>query len=317
MKAETGWKHFAPGGPGPFDTWHGAVWQGGDAQMGPSVLITAGVHGDEYEGPAAVLEIARRLADEQLRGSVTAIPVVNPLAFAASTRTTPDDGVNLARVFPGNRRGTVTERLAADVFEHFARASQFVIDLHSGGVEYLFLPLAGFYGSPGNCNPSFAAARRFGLPVLWQLPETDGVLSREARRHGAVAIGHEYFGAGQLSCQGVQRYVEGVLSCLRFWGLLEGSPLPAAGQVHTGDWQLAAASGLFLAQGSLGTEVEKGDLIAVIEQVPGKRIPVFAERAGKILGLRSKAFIREGNWAVLVGASAGNSTVGEENLEQT
>src|SRR5688572_6593572 len=70
---------------------------------GPSVLVTAGVHGDEYEGPAAIAEAASWLSPLSLSGNVCMIPEANPFAFAAGTRTSPADGVNLARVFPGKK----------------------------------------------------------------------------------------------------------------------------------------------------------------------------------------------------------------------
>ena len=87
-----------------------------------------------------------------------AIPVVNPLAFAAGTRTTPDDGLNLAHTFPGTASGSPTEQLAAAVFDQFVANADYLIDLHSGGVEYLFQPLVGFYGEPEPDNASFQAA---------------------------------------------------------------------------------------------------------------------------------------------------------------
>ncbi len=127
--------------------------------------------------------------------------------------------------------------------------STFVIDLHSGGVEYLFLPVAGFYGEMEGTNASFRAARSFGLPSLWQLPPTDGVMSDEASNLGKVAIGHEYLGAGQLSPEGTLAYVQGTMNCLREWSILSAEPVAAdvtEQSCFTGDWQLANTVGLFL-----------------------------------------------------------------------
>lgn len=298
------WKRFESSGVPAMD-----YWQSGTGQ-GPQVLITACVHGDEYEGPAAVLELTKRLEGMSIAGTVVAIPIVNPLAFEAGTRLTPEDGLNLARTFPGKPDGSVTERLAAAVFEKFARPSQFLIDFHSGGVEYLFVPLAGFYGSGRAGNPSYEAAVRFGLPVQWQLPETRGVLSCEASLLGKVAVGHEYLGAGQLSAEGVERYVEGTLSCLRYWGLLDDQPpMSPAPAVFTGDWELAGGDGLFLCHRALGDCVRQGELVAEIQPVPGKSIPLISRFAGKLLGVRSKAWIRKGNWAIFVGNPEGKLVV--------
>lgn len=298
--------------PAGFNGWR--TWQAtADAQIelfccrgnsaGPLALITAGVHGDEYEGPAAVFSLAQVLSPDHLQGTVVAVPVANPAAFAAGTRLHPQDGLNLARTFPGNAHGGPTERLAAAIFEELAVRADYVIDLHSGGVEYSFLPVTGFYGMPKNDNSSFEAARAFGLPALWQLPPTNGVLSHEAWRLGKVAIGAEYRGAGQLSAHGVRDYRNGILACLARWGLLPASPKPPTTiAVFEGDWQLASSSGIFTACCQIGDAVSKGAKLAAILGTRGEVLQEFVSSChGLVLGLRSKAYIRCENWALLVG----------------
>jgi predicted deacylase len=274
------------------------------ASLHPLALITAGVHGDEYEGPAAVQEFSRLVDPHALRGSAIAIPVANPMAFAAGRRTSPCDGVNLARTFPGDPSGSPTERLAAWLFDTFVREAGFLIDLHSGGVEYVIAPLAGFYGAPAPDNATFVAAAHFGLPYLWQLPETSGVLSCEAHKLGIVSIGNEYLGAGQLSEEGLSSYVEGISRCLELWAIAAAeyrSP-PQPHTVFAGDWQLSGTAGIFRARCSPGDSVKCGGMLAEITDLRGAVVErIVSERAGTVLGLRSKAFIGEGNWAVLIG----------------
>ena len=272
----------------------------------PLTVVTAGVHGDEYEGPAAIAELADLLNPEQMEGSVIAVPVANPYAFQAATRNTPDDGLNLARVFPGDASGSVTQKLAAHLFELIDGRADHLIDLHSGGVEYVFHPLAGFYGPPDEGNASYQAARRSGLPVLWQLPETPGVLSREAWRRGITAVGAEYLGAGQLARTGVDAYVAAVLSCLAFWGTLpQHEPFAPGGEVLRGDWQLARTAGIFHSCIPVGTRLTAGQEIAQIRDIRGSVLERFAApHDGILLALRSKAYIREGAWGVLVATNA-------------
>ena len=284
------------------------VFCAGDAAQGPTALITAGVHGDEYEGPAALADLARKLDSSKLHGRVLLVPVVNPLARATGTRITQEDGKNLARCFPGAEQGTVTERLAHAVYEHLLRPADFLIDLHSGGVEYRFLPVAGFYGEIADNNASLQAARIFGLPALWQLPPTDGVLSYEATRLGKTAIGHEYLGGGELSLAGAEAYRDGVERCLRLWSILRETPDAASIQdavataIYTGDWQMSAASGLFIASVQLGGSVAEGDVLAHIYDERGEVLQtIFAQSAGTVLGLRCKAHVEQGKWAVLLG----------------
>jgi predicted deacylase len=276
----------------------------GDHASGPTALITAGVHGDEYEGPAAVARLSQELAATPLRGRVLLVPVANPLARLSGTRVTQQDDRNLARCFPGESGGSITERLAHAIFEHLLRTSDYLIDLHSGGVEYLFLPLAGFYGEAATDNRSYVAARIFGLPALWQLPSTPGVLSKEAISTGKVAIGHEYGGAGQLSPQGAEAYVQGVKNCLCAWSILPGaSPAPSSNQhLYSGDWLQSAEMGLFLPQVELGSRVDENALLATIHDERGQAVQqIHAPFAGRVLGLRSKAHIPPHAWTVLLG----------------
>ncbi len=269
---------------------------------GPFALITAGIHGDEYEGPAAVAGFVEKLTSLPLAGSVAAIPVANPTAWRGSQRTSPDDGINLARTFPGKADGSPTERLAAALFDLAGQADH-LIDLHSGGVEYLFLPLCGFYGESQEANPSFAAARHFGLPTLWQMPATAGVLSCELWKRGRAVVGCEYLGAGQLSPEGRDAYVQGILSSLAYWKLLPGGfLLPAHGRACAGEWLMSATTGLFVAHCTLGETVAPGQLLAEIRHPRGNTLQSFHApgTGGFVLAIRSKAYIRPDNWGVLI-----------------
>ncbi len=295
MKWRNGWQQWEALPGVTLDVFHAS----GPAN-GPAALAIAGIHGDEYEGPAAIARLVAGLDTSRLRGSFTAVPVANPPAFLAGTRLSPD-GLNLARCFPGDARGGPTQRLAAAIFETLAAPAEYLIDLHSGGVEYLFLPVAGFYGEPSPANPSFAAARIFGLPSLWKLPETAGVLSCEAARRGAVAIGNEYLGAGQLSPEGVAAYERGIRNCLSAWGIYDEPVVtPADCRLLIGDWQLATQSGICYAEQQLGAALRHGQRIARIESVTGTVREEFFAPAGAVLGgIRSKAYIKPENWAVL------------------
>ncbi len=297
MNWQKGWQSWEPVPGVQLD-----VFCAGGREQGKTAVITAGVHGDEYEGPAALIQLTRQLMERSLSGTVVAIPVANPPAFAAGTRTNPEDGLNLARCFPGHAGGKPTERLAAALFEHLGLHADYLIDLHSGGVEYQFVPLAGFYGPPDEANPSYQAARCFALPYLWQLPATPGVLSHEVFKRGGVAIGNEYLGAGRLSNLGAEAYCEGILRCLAHWGLSADEFSITSGQkLLIGDWRLAAQSGLFTSYVELGEEVRAGTQVGSISDPRGRILEkLIATHDGRIAALRSKAYIREGNWAVLV-----------------
>src|SRR5438067_896696 len=99
---------------------------------GPSLLITGGVHGDEYEPMAAVRELIQSLNPQRFCGKITLVPVVNEPAFARPSRTA-DDGLDLARTCPGRPNGTITQRVA-HALSGLIRQADYYIDLHTGGL---------------------------------------------------------------------------------------------------------------------------------------------------------------------------------------
>ena len=115
------------------------------AEPGPTLVALGGVHGDEYEGPHAVRLAFDALDTGRMAGSFVGVPQCNVPAFAAGTRTSPIDGLNLARIFPGDAQGTITERIAYNLGEHVIAGCDFLIDLHSSGAPTAIAPLIGYY----------------------------------------------------------------------------------------------------------------------------------------------------------------------------
>lgn len=288
-----------------------SVFQCRGAQPGPVAAITAGIHGDEYEGPAALFELARELSPDQLQGTLLLIPIANPSAFRNGTRTSPLDGRDLARTFPGDAAGSSTGQLAAALFDRLSKVD-YLVDLHSGGTDYTFAPVAGFYGPPAESNASFLAASWFGFETLWQLPETPGVLSYELHRRGATVCGCEFGGAAQLAGEGRAAYRRGVLSCLAAWGVY-GEPERPIGRSTplAGDWMRAEADGLFIAGVQPGAAVHRGQNLATIVDARGRVVQqIEADSTGTVLGIRSKASVVRGSMTVLLGRSIGEAHVG-------
>jgi N-alpha-acetyl-L-2,4-diaminobutyrate deacetylase len=89
---------------------------------GPTALLTGGNHGDEYEGPVALFDLTNKLRPEEVTGRVIIVPAMNYPAFLAARRTSPIDGGNMNRVFPGRPDGGVTEKIA----DYFQRARHWI-----------------------------------------------------------------------------------------------------------------------------------------------------------------------------------------------
>jgi predicted deacylase len=311
----------APGTMGRFDIEFARRADGSPATFplivvegrapGPTAMMTAGIHGDEYEGPRALWALADRLSSLPAKGRVLMVPIANLDAFSAGTRTSPTDGQNLARIFPGDPQGTLTFRLADALFR-VVRMADVLVDLHSGGVRLAFMEVCGFYSGGPGVTPQIAArslalARGMGLQRLWRLPPRAGVLSYEAMLAGIPAIGAESGGRGGQLQADVDRYAAGLLRVLVHEGILsevpEGIPAaaPATSAVLDGDWALAPCGGFIESAVGLGQAVEAGHLLAVIRSPAGEVLArLRAEQGGIVMGVRHLASIQPGEWATCV-----------------
>ncbi|NKB53130.1 MAG: hypothetical protein GKR97_13060 [Rhizobiaceae bacterium] len=125
--------------------------RGGD---GPVMLVTGATHGDEFEGPAAMMRLVQQLNPDELKGQVILIPALNAPALSASSRVSPLDGANLNRAFPGDPDGGPTAMIADFVETELLPLCDAAIDLHSGGKASFFpLQLWRLKQRIQNCEP--------------------------------------------------------------------------------------------------------------------------------------------------------------------
>src|SRR5262249_39719552 len=135
---------------------------------GPTVIIEGGNHGDEYEGPITICELIRELDPGQPQGRLILMPAINVHAVIAGQRTSPVDGLNFNRAFPGDPRGSITQQIS-DFMTHeiFSRGDAF-LDLHSGGSSLDLLPSAIIEPTDDHAlfERNVAAVRAFAAPMI-------------------------------------------------------------------------------------------------------------------------------------------------------
>lgn len=118
---------------------------------GPTLLITAGIHGGEYPGIAAAIEISQAIEPEVISGCLIIIHPVNIRSFwERSAFVTPDDGKNLNREFPGDVNGTLSQKTAWLLSRHFFPLADFYADLHSGDIHEELYPYVYYPGLPNS-----------------------------------------------------------------------------------------------------------------------------------------------------------------------
>lgn len=195
---------------------------------GPTALLTAGTHGDEYEGQVALLKLARELAAGDVPGRVIILPALNYPAVMAGRRNSPLDGGNLNRVFPGDPDDGPTSMIAHYVASELFPLADLVIDLHSGGSSLDHLPLA--LARPGKTEDDRKAIRRllqdFGAPFSVVTTGAGGgagaTLYAAAEAVGIPALTTELGGGNTLSEVGLGIAEAGVRRVLRQYGIATG-----------------------------------------------------------------------------------------------
>jgi predicted deacylase len=270
---------------------------------GARLTITSGVHGDEFEGPRALWNLTREHLRAD-RGTLVVTPVVNIPAYEAGTRTSPLDGMNLARVFPGKEDGLPSERLAYTLFHQIVMGSDLLVDLHSGGTNYLHCPLMGFYDQCGETGQrSLAAAQSTGWEILWAAPHRAGVLSFEAVKHGIPAIGTEVGGAGRCFAEDVAIYPKTFHNLLVHQGLIDGDVTESTEMsIIDGDWYLSPTAGFLENEVSLHQQIQPGLLLGRVYDHTGcQKAEIRALHHGIVVGLRTFPTIQAGEWSVFVG----------------
>lgn len=277
--------------------------------QGPTIVVMAGNHGDEYEGQVIVSHLIREILPTMITGQLILLPMANFPAAEAGLRTSPLDGGNLNRHFPGNPSGTPTEIIAHYIENTLLAQANYVIDLHSGGSSLLYdgaNMLALEPRDPNEAEHVKTLLKSFGLPKAFFHAPNPVTLSSAARRQGAISIVTELGGAGMITPTILEQAMQGLLHLLGHAGLLHGSLVPAKAPTQTQFMRIDASrhyvyareAGLFEPRVELGAQVQVGDTAALIhfpntpERPPEK---VLFEGNGSVICKRVPAQVRAGD----------------------
>ena len=231
---------------------------------GPTLFISAAIHGDELNG----VEIIRRLLTyrrfERLKGCLICVPVIYSFGMLQHSRYSPD-GRDLNRSFPGSERGSLTARLCHIFLEQVVKKCDYGIDLHTGAQHRSNLPQI-----RGNLDDEQTAvlAASFGVPVLLNANERDGSLRQVAIENNIKVLLYEAGEALRYDEVSIKVGVAGILNVMRGLGMIAATrlkkPLPEPYIARSSRWLRAPDSGSFQAKVGLGDRVNKGDLIGTV-----------------------------------------------------
>lgn len=285
-------------GPIPVLLTHGV-------KPGKTLVITAGIHGDEYEGVRAIFDLHAELEPATLSGSVLAVPVANPPAFWNGTRCSPADGANLARSFPGVRNGKSSEVLAYWIGEAIIAHADFYIDLHSAGVMLNMPTMVGYQAGDERAR---VAAMAFGAPVVWAHPRlSPGRSLTAAAERGIPWLYTEARGAGRIDASDLAIYKRGLKNLMRHLGMVSGTiDAPRPRQLLIGDGDLDASvsatrDGFFVPDVALLSAVQAGQIIGRSLDLFGTTTEIFyAPCEGVVAMLRAFPVVKTGDAVCLI-----------------
>ena len=270
---------------------------------GPTLAVLAGIHGDEFEGVAAIHRVFGEANPTDWTGCLLAVPLVNLPAATAISRFSPIDHVNLARVFPGDISGTYSQRLAAAITSCIIRHADLLLDLHSAGAGYSMPTLCGhtWLGDPVS-DRSRQAALAFGAPVVWEDCEpAPGRTLAAAQELGIPSVYAETTGGGWLRPGDVAAFARGIRNLLHHLGVCRGDvPTPPEPLFVRGGGDLDFAvrseqSGFLVNAVELLDRVGAGDRLGTVFNLLGEPIEeVRAPRGGYLMMRRETPMVRTG-----------------------
>jgi len=265
---------------------------------GPTVFLSAAIHGDELNGIEVVREVAHEWEHEHIHGTLVCMPVVNVPAFMTQQRYLPVYDRDLNRSFPGRSDSTSAQRIADQLFRNFVEPCDVGVDFHTstrGRTNILHVRAE-------MDDPAVERlARAFGSNVIIDSEGASGTLRREATHAGVPTITVEMGEAHRFQRTLIDRAIDGVASVLAEYEFYPAEPVDWPGWrtvVSSGEktWLRADVGGLVEMHVRRGSLVEAGDRICTITN-PFKTdvVPVEAPFTGLLVGALENPLVYPGN----------------------
>lgn len=267
------------------------------ASDGPTLLVVAGVHGSEYVGIEATRRLFSRTDPATLRGRLITVPCFGiPAFYGLEAHTSPVDGVDPGRAFPGDPNGSFTQRAAHLVWSALAVTADAVIDVHGGDLEEHLVEYSQITqtGDQQTDQAGEELARALGFPLFVRAPKpapSDGVsLFVAAAQHGIPGVLAEAGSHGELDLELAEQYHLALRGALIHLNMLDGE-LPgtrSAQTLHRFEGVRAPADGFWVPAVTKGETIHAGQRIGEMQDIFGEHLQdVTTHEDGVILGVIS------------------------------
>jgi predicted deacylase len=264
-------------------------------QAGPTLFLSSTIHGDEINGVEIIRRLLRSRSLSRLRGTLLAIPVVNPFGFIQRSRYLPDRR-DLNRSFPGSPKGSLASRLAYLFMEKIVSRCSHGIDIHTGSNFRSNLP---HIRACLDDAETARLAKAFGAPMVIHAELRDGSLREAVAEKGIPILLYEGGEALYFSPTAIRVGVRGVLNVMRAIGMLPRSRKKQGQEpvmIDKTSWVRASMSGIFDKRVALGSLVRKGSLLGVLSDPIGDgKEEVRAPFPGVVIGQLNLPLAYEGD----------------------
>jgi predicted deacylase len=264
---------------------------------GPTILLTAGLHGDEINGVEIVRQIITKKINKPKTGTIICIPVINVFGFINQKREFPD-GRDLNRVFPGNKSGSLASRLAYHLLKEVLPHVDYAIDFHAGGASRFNAAQVRIV--PKNPNLK-ALSDIFHAPFALYSKNITGSYRNSCDKLGVKMLLFEGGKSMDLNEEITIQGVEGTKRVLRHLGMLSAQknviiPEKKTIYIEKSSWIRARSSGMFHSITTVGSYIEKGQLLATISDPYGKiEHKVKSPNSGYIINVNDSPIVYQGD----------------------
>lgn len=256
---------------------------------GKTLLITAGIHGGEYPAIKAAIELAKEIDPKKVRGQIIIVHISNTQAFVErSAAIVPEDKKNILRVFPGDKNGTIAEKIAYVITNELQEISDYYLDIHGGDIHENLLPHIYYPGKAEESvvEKSINMAKCFNVNYYVKSNTINGTYTSAAIRKGIPSLLIERGGCG-LCKEDVKNYKNDILNVLSYLEILvdeikNKEIYPE--EIYEARYLDALNSGCWICFVNAGDKVTKGQKLGEITDYFGNIIDTYyAEFDGVVL----------------------------------
>ncbi|MCC7122980.1 MAG: succinylglutamate desuccinylase/aspartoacylase family protein [Gammaproteobacteria bacterium] len=277
------------------------------AHVGPTLCLTAALHGDELNGIEVVRRVLHEVDVATLSGTLIGVPVVNLLAFTRGARETPDRR-DLNRYFPGRPDGSFADRVANALWTQVVTPHcDYLVDFHTGSFNRANLPQL-------RANLDDKRVRRFvslfgDLPVMFKRGSRR-MLRRVATEAGIPSVSFEFGEATTVQTPYVERAGQALHQVLVNLDMQGGDKRRTTPRVYRkAFWIRSEHGGIFVSHKQNGDDVKAGEVIGVIANpLTEEEKPITSSTSARILGLASNQFVLPGYGVFHLGVEERNGS---------